>query len=105
MLQDVFWAIEIKFYTALFTQELMVYVLINLKTWNAVTIGDPVLWVSMALIQSRIILYSHTFILCVKTYGWNVTNEVAVFKGILFTYLFIFWESHLVASTGLKFAM
>lgn len=47
----------------------MVYVLINLKTWNAVTIGDPVLWVSMALIQSRIKLYSHTFILCVKTYG------------------------------------
>lgn len=40
MLQDVFWAIQIKFYTALFTQELMVYVIINLKTWNAVTIGE-----------------------------------------------------------------
>lgn len=41
------------------------YVLINLKTWNAVTIGDPVLWVSMALIQSRIKLFSHTLIPCV----------------------------------------
>lgn len=44
----------------------MVYVTIILKTCNAVTIGDLVLWVSMALVQSRIKLYSHNFILCVR---------------------------------------
>lgn len=51
MLQDIFWAIQIKFYTALFTQESMVYILISLNTQNAVTICGQVLWVSMALLQ------------------------------------------------------
>lgn len=66
----------------------MVYVLINLKIWNAVTIGDLVLWVSMALIQSRIKLYSHTFVLCVRH-----MTECNQWSGCLkgnFIYLFIF---------------
>lgn len=45
----------------------MVYVLINLKAWNAITIGGPVLWVSTGvhgIATDRIKLYSHTFTPC-----------------------------------------
>lgn len=80
----------------------MVYVLINLKTWNGVTVGYLVLWVSMALSHSRIKLCTSILLVPVVDMWLNVTNGVAVLTGLLFIYC-LFFQSHFVALVRLKF--
>lgn len=91
MLQDIFWAIQIKFYTALFTQELMVYSLISLSTWNAVTMWSDFVGV-YGIVTDRIKLYFILFTPCGGCVAEG-NKHSGCLKGNFIYVLIILWDS------------